>query len=128
MPKGRLLAVEGDPNVPVGICLGSVGPRFASGRGIRLTIAGNARDLRRGVARRVRLDVVRRVVRPIGDRAAIGALGLVGAAARRGAVVLLAGHLRQRLTEGVLHVREGDPVLRTARPGEARLDHLHIEL
>jgi hypothetical protein len=37
-------------------------------------------------------------------------------------------HLGQRLSEGGLHVVEGDPVLRTARPGQARLDRLQAQI
>jgi hypothetical protein len=37
-------------------------------------------------------------------------------------------HLGQRLPEGGLHIIEGDPVLRAARPGEARLDRVQSQI
>src|SRR5215207_185861 len=55
--EGRLLAIKGNLDGSVGLGLRRSVDGFATGRGVRFAVAGYAHGLRRGVARRERLDV-----------------------------------------------------------------------
>src|SRR5919112_5666424 len=136
--------------------LAVLGP--AAGRRVSPTLVARASGACGGIARGEGLGVVCGVALTRGDGAALLALGLVrpaagdryvrirGIARREGFFVgvvvriILAvlaipeervvgiHHLGQRLAEGGLHVVEGDPVLRAARPGQARLDRLQVQV